>query len=492
MSVFLNATLDDGPVASASPGAVPMPLPTPTEPDGPASDPFRPIREVEAICAKHNLPCGAPEDLAPFLSALDQNKLLAMNFWSLVARLSDGRHGEPLSQQQVLATIVQGITGRPIEQAEDSQHDQIAQLSRMLAGEDLAPPAAAPHDPDPPPPIEAAPEPNPPVEDAGLFLSQLNRSRLVLVPDPPAAAAPPAEPTAAEAAQPTPARAPMPWNAPRHTPPEHGPDEPALTIPLSSYAEQDDEQRPRRRGAVLVLTLVLLCAAGFLIGFGIAAWRKPGNAAHQGISSALARIGTSIHNAFTTAHQPAPPPSTPETTPETLPAPPAATSPPSALTSAPGITTPPAPVAPATSPAPAAAPTSSAPTQPASSQTPPTPTQRREGSPHTAPAAAENDSVNDAALVQVPGSEMREHLISSRFPIVPDAANADAVSGVVVLHAVITARGAVEHAYAISGPDNLRQPAIDAVSSWRYRPYLLNGAPVDVSTTIRVDFSGND
>ena len=86
---------------------------------------------------------------------------------------------------------------------------------------------------------------------------------------------------------------------------------------------------------------------------------------------------------------------------------------------------------------------------------------------------------------------MRNHLFASRFPIVPDAVNADALNGVVILRAVITARGTVEHAYAISGPEALRQPAIDAVSGWRYRPYMLNGSPIDVSTTIRVDFSGN-
>jgi protein TonB len=34
----------------------------------------------------------------------------------------------------------------------------------------------------------------------------------------------------------------------------------------------------------------------------------------------------------------------------------------------------------------------------------------------------------------------------------------------------------------------LQQAAIDAVKQWRYRPYLLNGEPVEVETTINVDF----
>ncbi len=34
----------------------------------------------------------------------------------------------------------------------------------------------------------------------------------------------------------------------------------------------------------------------------------------------------------------------------------------------------------------------------------------------------------------------------------------------------------------------LRQAALDAVSNWRYRPYLLNGQPVEVETTVNVIF----
>jgi protein TonB len=35
----------------------------------------------------------------------------------------------------------------------------------------------------------------------------------------------------------------------------------------------------------------------------------------------------------------------------------------------------------------------------------------------------------------------------------------------------------------------LRQAAIDAVQTWRYKPYLLNGDPVEVETTINVVFN---
>jgi protein TonB len=35
----------------------------------------------------------------------------------------------------------------------------------------------------------------------------------------------------------------------------------------------------------------------------------------------------------------------------------------------------------------------------------------------------------------------------------------------------------------------LQQSAMEAVKSWRYRPYLLNGDPVEVETTVNVVFT---
>ena len=84
---------------------------------------------------------------------------------------------------------------------------------------------------------------------------------------------------------------------------------------------------------------------------------------------------------------------------------------------------------------------------------------------------------------------MRQNLISSRVPIYPDAARGSHIEGLVVMHAVITAKGTVEDLHVIQGDPALRQAAIDAASAWRFRPYTLSGTPVDVSTTLTVDFS---
>jgi protein TonB len=41
----------------------------------------------------------------------------------------------------------------------------------------------------------------------------------------------------------------------------------------------------------------------------------------------------------------------------------------------------------------------------------------------------------------------------------------------------------------VSGPALLRQAALDAVKQWRYRPYMLNGQPVEVETAVEVNFT---
>jgi protein TonB len=81
------------------------------------------------------------------------------------------------------------------------------------------------------------------------------------------------------------------------------------------------------------------------------------------------------------------------------------------------------------------------------------------------------------------------NLIRKVRPIYPEIAKAARVSGTVVLAATITRDGFVTNLQVVSGPQMLRQAAIDAVRDWRYRPYLLNNQPMEVQTTIDVDFN---
>jgi protein TonB len=47
----------------------------------------------------------------------------------------------------------------------------------------------------------------------------------------------------------------------------------------------------------------------------------------------------------------------------------------------------------------------------------------------------------------------------------------------------------VKELKVVSGPDQLQQAALDAVKNWRYRPYLLNGQPVEVRTIVNIIFT---
>lgn len=71
------------------------------------------------------------------------------------------------------------------------------------------------------------------------------------------------------------------------------------------------------------------------------------------------------------------------------------------------------------------------------------------------------------------------------YPPIPRAAH---IEGTVVLSATISKAGRIENLHVVSGSAMFAQAAIDAVSQWVYKPYLLNGQPVEVETTVNVVF----
>jgi len=80
-------------------------------------------------------------------------------------------------------------------------------------------------------------------------------------------------------------------------------------------------------------------------------------------------------------------------------------------------------------------------------------------------------------------------LVQKTAPVYPAIAKSARVSGTVVLQATISKNGVIEDLQAVSGPTMLRRAALDAVRTWHYKPYLLNGQPTEVQTTINVVFS---
>jgi protein TonB len=74
-------------------------------------------------------------------------------------------------------------------------------------------------------------------------------------------------------------------------------------------------------------------------------------------------------------------------------------------------------------------------------------------------------------------------------PTYPSIAKTAHVQGTVILAAVIGKDGAIENLHVVSGHPLLQGAAMDAVKQWRYRPYILNGEPVEVDTQVIVNFN---
>lgn len=73
-------------------------------------------------------------------------------------------------------------------------------------------------------------------------------------------------------------------------------------------------------------------------------------------------------------------------------------------------------------------------------------------------------------------------------PIYPQLATQLHIQGDVVLTALIAKDGSIEGLKVLSGHPWLIRAALDAVSQWRYKPYILNGSATEVETTIKVTF----
>lgn len=81
------------------------------------------------------------------------------------------------------------------------------------------------------------------------------------------------------------------------------------------------------------------------------------------------------------------------------------------------------------------------------------------------------------------------NLVSKVAPVYPAEAKAAGVDGTVRLNALISKNGYIENLRVLSGPAMLQKSAMDAVRQWVYKPYLLNGQPVEVETQIQVIYT---
>lgn len=89
-------------------------------------------------------------------------------------------------------------------------------------------------------------------------------------------------------------------------------------------------------------------------------------------------------------------------------------------------------------------------------------------------------------------SGFQKSLLTYRVePVYPGLARTARIEGVVIAEARISKTGEIDNLRIISGHSLLKQAVLDAVKQWRYQPTLLNGEPIEVITTITVNFTLN-
>lgn len=91
--------------------------------------------------------------------------------------------------------------------------------------------------------------------------------------------------------------------------------------------------------------------------------------------------------------------------------------------------------------------------------------------------------------IRLGGNVMAAQIIRQPIPEYPVEARQAHIEGVVLFHAIIAKDGSLRDLQLLQGQCWLAEAAIKAVKQWRYKPYLLNGEPVEVDTTIQTTFN---
>ena len=496
------------------------------------------VRKFRLICIMHGLPIGSRADLPGFVQKLMDDRHLAMDFWAFVGKLSN-REGGEFSDEAMLAVVTEGVTGYE-SLADDGELKQaVDNLRAMLAGVDIqaaeqsqpAPSSTSetvaleddresrihavesPTIPSNPPvsfPSETAdkkeglPPPSsttPPLQldEAVLrlelarlvkqYFESIDEHKIKSEPNPEKATVEQASPvgTFARATQQSLERqdtedtALLDEPTLTHTnksrivlePPEPriddfvATDDRPIQVPLAGYSE------PAGYGKA-ILFLVLASA---LFGGGFAAYRYRAPLLKQ-----MSVLGQDIRQK-TGASQSAPLPSVPEVTASAQQAQPS--QPPVQPPVLQGISTPSTPEGRVANIPPP-------PTTPAAEINPNNNRKviaDRVVPPEPPPPPDGISSAELAGAVQVAPAAMEANLVASRVPAYPESAKIDRIEGSVLMQIIISQEGTVKRVHVLQGDSRLRSAAAAAVYKWRYRPYLLNGQPVNVATTVKVDFS---
>lgn len=98
------------------------------------------------------------------------------------------------------------------------------------------------------------------------------------------------------------------------------------------------------------------------------------------------------------------------------------------------------------------------------------------------------DNSKKAPKLRIAQGVAEGNILSKVPPHYPEEAKQNHITGDVILDFTIDRNGNVTGLKIISGHPLLASAAVDAVKQWKYKPFLLNGEPVDVETTARIIF----
>jgi TonB family protein len=102
--------------------------------------------------------------------------------------------------------------------------------------------------------------------------------------------------------------------------------------------------------------------------------------------------------------------------------------------------------------------------------------------------ATDSATLSSVQKIRISSGVAEGQLIHKVQPIYPPEAKRKGIEGTVLLQITIGKDGLMKDVKLISGPPELVDAAIGAVQQWRYTPYLLQGNPVEVESTVKVTF----
>jgi protein TonB len=105
------------------------------------------------------------------------------------------------------------------------------------------------------------------------------------------------------------------------------------------------------------------------------------------------------------------------------------------------------------------------------------------------PVLAKSPVPTPVKRIRVAARVAEANLIHDVTPLYPPEAGRARLEGTVLLMAVIGKDGSVKDVRVESGLPILAQAAIDAVRQWRYKPYLIDGEPVEIDSRITINFT---